>query len=58
MVKSHKPWEGSNWIKQRTLPKVPQIVVDGQVINNLEQMFEKMHDQFAQTAAIPTILSL
>ena len=53
MVKSHKPWEGTSWIKQRALPKVPQVVVDGLVINDLGQMFEQMHLQFAKSAAIP-----
>ena len=53
MVKCCKPWEGTNWIKQRALPKVPQVVVDGFIINDLDQMFEQMHSQFVQSAAIP-----
>ena len=54
MVKSQKPWEGTSWIKQRALPKVPQISEDGRVITDLEQMFEKFHDQFAQSSATDT----
>ena len=54
MVKSNKPWEGTNWIKQRALPKVPQITDNGQVLNDLDKMFDKMHEQFAQSAAMPT----
>ena len=54
MVKSHKPWEGTGWIKQHALPKVPQIAEDGRVITGLAQMFDKFHEQFAQSAAIPT----
>ena len=53
MVKSRKPWEGTSWIKQRALPKVPQIAVDGHVVNSLDQMFAQFHAQFAQTAAVP-----
>ena len=53
MVKSRKLWEGTGWIKQRVLPKVPQIVDDGQVLNDLDHMFDKMHAQFAQSASTP-----
>ena len=53
MVKSRKPWEGTRWIKQQALPKVPQIMDDGKVLNDLDKMFDKMHDQFSQSASIP-----
>ena len=53
MVKQRKPWEGTNWIKQRQMPKVPQLVENGKVLNDISQMFNKMHQQFAQTAALP-----
>ena len=53
MVKQRKPWEGTNWIKQRQMPKVPQLVDNGKVVNDISQMFDKMHQQFAQTAALP-----
>ena len=53
MVKQRKPWEGTNWIKQHQMPKVPQIVHDGRVLNDITQMFDKMHQQFAQSAALP-----
>ena len=53
MVRSQKPWEGTGWIKQCALPKVPQIVTNGQVLNDLSQMFDKMHDQFAHLASTP-----
>ena len=55
MIKSRKPWEGTGWIKQQPLPKVPQIVLNGQVLNDLDQMFDKMHEQFAQSAMTPTM---
>ena len=55
MVKSQKSWEGTGWIKQRSLPKVPQIVANGQVLNDLDQMFDKMHEQFMQSATTPAI---
>ena len=53
MVKQRKPWEGTGWIKQRQMPKVPQIVDNGRVLNDISHMFDKMHQQFAQTAALP-----
>ena len=53
MVKSRKPWEGTSWIKQRTMPKVPQIKNNGQVVNSLDLLFDKMHEQFAQSALLP-----
>ena len=53
MVKSRKPWEGTVWIKQRSLPKVPQITNNGAVLNNLDKMFDKLHAQFMQTASTP-----
>ena len=53
MVRQRKPWEGTNWIKQCTLPKVLQIMDNGQVLNDLDQMFSKMHNHFAQSAATP-----
>ena len=54
MVKSRKPWEGTRWIEQCALPKVPQISDDGHVITDLSQMFDKFHEQFAQSAATHT----
>lgn len=56
MVKSRKPWEGTSWIKQCAIPKVPQIEVDGQVINSLDTFFDKMHKQFAQSASMPAMM--
>ena len=53
MVKQRKPWEGTGWIKQRQMPKVPQIVDNGRVLNDISQMFDKMHQQFTQSAALP-----
>ena len=54
MVKQRKPWEGTSWIKQRAMPKVPQITHNGKVINDITQMFDQMHLHFAQSAATPT----
>ena len=53
MVKSRKPWEGTGWIKQRSMPKIPQIRDNNAVLNDLDQMFDKMHAQFAQSASTP-----
>ena len=53
-MKQRKPWEGTNWIKQRQMPKVPQLVDNGVVLNNIDHMFDKMHQQFAQSATTPT----
>ena len=36
------------------MPKVPQIVDNGKVLNNISQMFDKMHTHFVQSAAIPS----
>ena len=55
MVKIRKPWEGTGWIKQHALPKVPQIIDNSKVLYDLDQMFEKMHDQFAQSASMPAV---
>ena len=57
MVKQHKPWEGTNWIKQRVLPKVPQIVDNGKVLNDLTQMFNKMHTHFQLSSLLSHIFS-
>ena len=54
MVKNRKPWEGTSWIKQRALPKVPQISIDGIVLNDLDHMFDQLHNQFAQSASTPS----
>ena len=54
MVKQRKPWEGTNWIKQRAMPKVPQIMENGKVLSDISQMFDMMHNHFAQSAATPT----
>ena len=36
------------------MPKVPQLVDNGKVLNDIMQMFDKMHQQFAQSAATPS----
>ena len=36
------------------MPKVPQLVDNGKVLNNISKMFDKMHQQFAQSAATPS----
>lgn len=43
------------WIKQCSLPKVPQIVANGQVLNNINKMFDKMHEQFTKSASTPVL---
>ena len=53
MVKSRKPWEGTSWIKQHAMPKVLQIEINGQFVNSLDMFFDKMHEQFAQSASLP-----
>ena len=53
MVKSRKPWEATSWIKQCAMPKVPQIESNGRVVNSLDTLFHKMHEQFAQSMSTP-----
>ena len=58
MINTQMPWEGTGWIKQCSLPKVPQIVDNGQVLNDLDKMFNRMHEQFAQSASTPVLTDL
>ena len=53
MIKRRKPWEGTGWIKQRAMPKVPQIVHNGEVLNDIDRMFNTMHNHFALSASMP-----
>ena len=53
MVKTRKPWEGTQWIKQHAMPKVPQITHNGQVLNDLTLMFAKLHEQFVLSSTMP-----
>ena len=47
MVKYCKPWTGMRWIKDRPIPKVPQIhTQQGHMINELHPMFEVFQHQF------------
>ena len=40
MVASRHPWEGTRWIKDSSIPKVPQIKnTNGDTINELDSMF-------------------
>ena len=50
MVKYHKPWMGTCWIKDRPIPKVPQICSsNGHTINKLQPMFDAFQHQFQPT---------
>ena len=50
MVKHRKPWLGTHWIKDRPIPKVPQIQMAlGHTINELQPMFDAFQSQFQPT---------
>ena len=52
MVKQCKPWLGMHWIKDRPIPKVPQIqTAQGSTINKLQPMFEAFQGQFQPNLA-------
>ena len=44
MVKARRPWEASRWIKDRPIPKVPQIRDENnRTINELDPQFNLVH---------------
>ena len=47
MIENNKPWEGTGWIKQRALPKVPQLCNSQNApITSLDELFSMLHTQF------------
>ena len=52
MIKNNKPWEGTGWIKQCALPKVPQLVnTDNKHIVNLDELFFTFHSHFDKASS-------
>ena len=54
MVENNWPWEGTGWIKQRALPKVPQLQnVQDLPITNLDELFSTLHSHFDKASNLP-----
>ncbi|KAF8718447.1 hypothetical protein AX14_011825, partial [Amanita brunnescens Koide BX004] len=55
MTANDSPWEGVRWTKPRPPPKYSTIRRDGQPIEDMNMLFETMHDHFSTSPAAKDI---